>query len=97
MVAVARWQAELAEDARDVLLDCALGHDQALGHRLVGPALGDQREHVALTRGQLLQPSGPAPCDQLRDDLGVHRGAAGRDAPHGLDEFRGSATRSLSR
>ena len=33
--------------------------------------------------------AGPRPGDELRDDLGVHRRPAGRDAPHGLDELGG--------
>src|SRR5207237_9521029 len=43
-------ETELAEDAGDVLLDCALGHDHALGDRLVGAALGHQLEHLLLPR-----------------------------------------------
>src|SRR5262249_57860242 len=43
-------QAQLPEDARYVLLDRALGHDESLRDRLVRPALGDQLQYLALAR-----------------------------------------------
>src|SRR3954447_25297730 len=42
--------AELGEDARDVLLGAALRDLEPLGDREVRAALGHQREHVTLTR-----------------------------------------------
>ena len=44
--------AELAEDPRDVHAGRLLGHEQRRADLAVGRALGDQREHLALARGQ---------------------------------------------
>src|SRR4051794_34726048 len=72
-----RGEPELAEDARHVLLDGALGHDHLGGDRVVGAALGHQAEHLALARGELLERVVLAPAaEQPRDHLGVERRAA---------------------
>ena len=48
----------------------------------VGAALGHQPEHLALARGELVERRRAlAAAEQLGDDLGVERGAAGGDAP----------------
>src|SRR5688572_14664907 len=41
-------QAELEEYLADVRLDRLLRHDEALGDRAIRPALGHQRQHLAL-------------------------------------------------
>src|SRR5579862_1060071 len=41
-------EAELAEDAGDVLFDGALGDDELVRDPLVGAALGDQLQHLPL-------------------------------------------------
>lgn len=56
----------------------------------VGASLRHELEHVAFARAQQgrgMQGRGAA--EQLGDHLGVHRGAAGRDAPQRLDEVGG--------
>ena len=83
-----RGQAELAEDARDVLLDRAQRDDELVGDPLVGAALGHQLEHLALARGERGERVvAPVPGEQRRDDDRVDRRAAVRDAPHGADEL----------
>jgi hypothetical protein len=84
----ARRQPQLGEDAVDVLLDGALGDHQPLGDRLVGAALGHQREHLTLVLAQVLDRvvALPGPPHQLGDDYRVeHRTAAG-DAAHGVGQ-----------
>ena len=45
-------------------------------------------ESTSVSRGvrRSSGPSTPPAREQLRDDLRIERGAAGRDAPHGVDE-----------
>src|SRR5215207_5963207 len=50
VVVAASAQAELLEDARDVLLHGALGDHEPLGDALVRAALRHQLEHFALAR-----------------------------------------------
>src|SRR5689334_14476204 len=75
---------ELAEDVGDVGLDRALAQVQALGYPHVGAALGHQREHLALARGErresLLRAQQPA------DDLGVERRATAGHARQRIEE-----------
>src|SRR6266704_844920 len=48
-VVVGGWgQVQFGEDAADVRLDGPWGQDEPVGDCLVGAALGDQREHLAL-------------------------------------------------
>ena len=47
----------------------------AVGDGGVGPALGHQREHLALARGELAERVAAA-GEQLRDDFGIERAAA---------------------
>src|SRR5262245_60960022 len=56
-----RREVELAEDARHVLLDGALGDDEALCDRLVRASFRHQLEHLALARRQRLDGIVPAP------------------------------------
>ena len=44
-------------------------------------------EHLALARGELVERAVVAAAEELRDDLGVERGAAGGDALHRVDEL----------
>src|SRR5262245_24889895 len=81
MIRRRRGEAELSEDARHVLLDGALGHDEPLRDRLVRPALRHQLEDLALTRRQGRDRVVAAPpADELRHDRGVERRAAVRNA-----------------
>src|SRR6266511_2980355 len=76
-----RREAELPEDAGDVLLDGALGDDEAFRDRLVRPSLGHQFEYLALARRQIAERVvAPPAADEPRDDRGVERGAALRDS-----------------
>ncbi len=87
MVALRGRQPELLEDARDVLLDRADGEHELLGDAGVRAALGHQPEHLELARRQPLERAACAsPREELRDDLGIERRAAVRDAPDGVDE-----------
>src|SRR5215207_3284322 len=52
VVVVVRREAELREDGGDVLLDAAPAQLELIADRLVGAALGDQREHLALARAE---------------------------------------------
>src|SRR6266540_4239083 len=66
-----RRQAQLPEDARDVLLDRAWGDDEALGDRLVRPSLRDELEHLALARRERRERIvRTAAADETRDDGG---------------------------
>jgi diguanylate cyclase (GGDEF)-like protein len=53
MIAARGGEFELVEDPRDVLLDGAERDDEGFGDPAVGPALGDEPEHLELTRRQL--------------------------------------------
>ncbi len=88
VVALGRRQPELREDRADVLLDRALGDDDPRGDRRVRAPLGHQGEHLALARAQVVERVAAAgPRDELADDLGVDRGAAGRDPVDRLEEL----------
>lgn len=50
-----RRDVELAEDAADVGFDRLAFHDELITDSAVGLALGDQREHLALSRRELGQ------------------------------------------
>src|SRR5437868_3826610 len=60
---------ELAEDVADVGLDRLLGHAELEGDRLVGPAAGDEREHLALASGQRVGRRGGAVTRDLAHEL----------------------------
>lgn len=98
MVLRARGKIELREDVRDVLLDRALGDDQARRDPRVRATLGHQREDFALSWRQLLEAAVAGDlAEQLRDGLGIERSAALGDPLDGGGEVGGSATRSLGR
>ena len=83
-----RRQVELGEDARDVLLDGALGDDE-LGRRSRGwSGPRPSAPSTSRSRGdELLQRVLAAPAaEQARDDLGIERAAALPHAAHGVDE-----------
>jgi len=62
-----------------VLADRLLGDEQPLRDRGVGPALGHQRQHLALSRGQPGHRLGAGvPHHQLLHHLGIEHGAARR-------------------
>src|SRR4051812_27333846 len=50
-----RREAELSKDVRHMLFHRALGDDQLLGDRVIGPALGHQPQDLALARRQFAQ------------------------------------------
>ena len=59
----------------------------------VGAALGHELQDLLLAGGEPVHRV-VAPADQeLRDDLGVQRGAAGRDPAHRVKEVAGRARR----
>src|SRR3954463_11984610 len=76
VVAVAGRQPELGKDVVDVLFHRAAADDERPGDGGVGPALGHQREHLPLARGQRVERVAAA-GEQLRDDFGIERAAAG--------------------
>src|SRR6476660_8068362 len=82
-------QVELGKDAADVFLDRALGDEDPLGDARVGPALGHEGEHVALTWRQDIEwITPPASLDEfLHQGWIYHRGACG-DPLDRLDELR---------
>src|SRR5215211_4185483 len=81
-------EAELAEEAGDVLLDRALGDDQALGDGGIAAALGHQGEDVELAGAERGQRVGAAAAaEELGDDLGVDGGAALADPVDGGQEL----------
>src|SRR6516162_7234411 len=51
-------EAELAENAGDVLFDSALGDDELGGDGVVGAALGHQRKHLTFAWGEFVQRAG---------------------------------------
>jgi hypothetical protein len=74
VILVRGGQAELAEDARHVLLDCAERDHHLVRDRLVRAALRHQLEHLALARGQILERVvAPSSTDELGDDGRVER------------------------
>ena len=88
MVLGGRRQAELPEDARDVLLDCARRDEEPLADRLVRAPLGHQLEHLGLAGSQRGDGVVPAAAP---DELAHHRGVEGRaslgHALHGRTEL----------
>jgi hypothetical protein len=50
-------EVELGEDPPDVGLDRLLGDDQVAGDLGVGQPAGDERQHLGLALGELLDPS----------------------------------------
>jgi hypothetical protein len=71
-----------------VRLDGLWGEEEPLTDRLVGTALGHQREDLSLAIGQRLQRMVPAAsAEQLRHHLGVDGGAAPRDPAHRVREL----------
>ena len=79
--------AELGEDAGDVLLDRVRGDDELLGDALVRAALGHQLEHLALARREAVERVvAAAPAEHVGDDRRVEHRAAGGDAPDGVGE-----------
>ena len=87
-----RWsegggEAELGEDAGDVLLDGALGDDQAVGDGGVAAALGHQGEDVELAGAEGGQGVGAAAAEELGHHLGVDGGAAVADPADGGQEL----------
>src|SRR3954449_6686007 len=73
--------------ARDVLLHGALADRQPLADPLVRASLGDQREHLALARGQRRQrPDVMGAREQTGHNLRVERGAPRGYAPERADE-----------
>src|SRR5690606_41623269 len=52
VVVVGRGEAELGEDAGDVLADRALAEVEPLPDRRVRPPLGHELQHLALARGE---------------------------------------------
>src|SRR6185503_1060097 len=88
VVGVRRRQPELAEDVRDVLLDRALGDDEAVGDGVVRAALGHQPDDLSLARRELVEHAAlAAAAEQLRDRLRVHRRPALGDAADRVDEL----------
>src|SRR3954464_14336095 len=80
-------QVELVEDLAGLGLHRVARGLQALGDGLVGEALGDQPEDLALAPRELGQRSaGPGPRDQALDDLRVDHATAVRHAAHGVEQ-----------
>src|SRR3954451_23158063 len=78
---------ELREDARDVLLDRSYCQYQLGGDAAVRPALGHQRQDLALPWGGLFEcPFDPTASEELPDDLRIERGAAVGHAADCVDE-----------
>src|SRR5690349_8048678 len=70
VIAVAGRQPELGEDVVDVLFHRAAADHECPGDGRVRPALGHQREHLALARGEFAERVAAA-GEQLRDDFGI--------------------------
>src|SRR5205823_8550246 len=88
VVVAADAQAELVEDARDVLLHGPFGDHQALRNPLLRAALGHQLEHLALARGHACERGvGAAATEELRDDRRIDCRAAFGDPTNGRDEL----------
>ena len=83
----AALQAELGEDARDVVLDRLLGEEHPLADLPVGQALGDQREQLELLLGQVGELGRGRrrmahPLEHPRGQVRVDQGHAGRHLAH---------------
>ncbi len=70
MIVVALGETELREDALHVLRYRSLGNPEATGDSGIGAALGHQRKHLALARGQV----GERVVDALRRDELLNEG-----------------------
>ena len=78
---------ELLEDLADVRLDRLRAQEELLADGLVRAALGDQREHLALAVGELVERALLARAvDEARDDRRVEHALALGDAPQRVGE-----------
>src|ERR1700733_9756792 len=88
VVGIRRGQGELAEDVRDVLFDGPLGYHESRGDRVVGPALGHQRQHLALSGCEGAELVGTSAGRQkLRDDFRVGGGPPGGHPAQSFEEL----------
>ena len=80
-------EAELLEDARDVLLDAAFGQEHAGGDRRVRQPLRHQGEDLSFAGAQVAdRVVAASPADELGDNARIERGAAFGHALDGGDE-----------
>src|SRR6516165_6467214 len=82
-----REQAEFQEDRVDVGLHGLRADDELLADPAIRETFGHQGEHLVRARRELAQRIllPPAP-EELRDDLGIDRGASLADTAHALIE-----------
>ena len=88
----APFQAQLVEQARDVVLDRLLGQEHLRGDLPVGQPVGDVIQDPALLLGQGLELLGQVlrVADALQHPLGdrrVQQRLSGRDPPHPVDQI----------
>jgi EmrB/QacA subfamily drug resistance transporter len=80
-------QAQLHQDAADVLFHGPLGHPELAANAGVRQAFGHQRQHLALARRQRIQRVIGAPGrDELLDEQRIHHRAPPHDPVERLDE-----------
>jgi hypothetical protein len=81
-------QVELGEDAADVRLDGLACHEEVIGDPAVGLTLGDEREHLALARGELGERiAGGGGGEELVDERALDDGSAGGNLVQCVDEL----------
>src|SRR5262249_18968166 len=89
MVVLRPRDLQLHEDALDVLLDSALGDEQALRDRAVAAAFSHEGEDFSLSVTQVVDRivAGAATADELRDDGRIEDGASVADPLDGVGEL----------
>jgi PAS domain S-box-containing protein len=88
VVVLGGGEAELLEDRLHVALDGARAQEELVRDRPVRAALGDQRKHVALALGELVEGGATVTTDKALHDVWVERRSATGDALDGADELR---------
>src|SRR6478735_11488411 len=88
VVVLRRRELQLHEDAVDMLLDGAVGHQETACDAGVRATLGHEPEHFVLTRRQSLEGIvSAASADQLLDEAWVDDRTSSADSLDALDEL----------
>ena len=88
VVVLGGGEVELLEDRLHVPLDRAPAQVELLGDCAVRAALGDQREHLALALGELVEGGAPVAADEALDDVRVEGRSAVGNTLDRADELR---------
>jgi len=81
--------ADLGEDVVDVAFDCGVAEDELAGNLGVGPACGDEGQHLDLARGQAIGRSRGPRAGRARVQAGSHQALLDLGGEVGLPASQG--------